>query len=86
MPNILLIVAVAFTGVYNETSRDGKVVVCVENLIDEHVAINMKHYKCACNNFIHHYKCNSLHMLGTHIYAEWLNRFKHACMSSDSLV
>lgn len=61
-------------------------VVRVEHLIDEHVAIDTKHYKCACSNFIHRYKCDSLHLLGTHIYAEWLNRFKRAYMSNGSLV
>ena len=85
MPNRLLIVAVAFTGVCSKTSHDGKVVVHVENLIDEHVTLDMKHYKCACSHFIHHYKCDSLHLLGMHIYAEQLNRFKHARVSNDSL-
>lgn len=85
MPNRLLTVAVAFTGVYNEASHDGKVVVHAENLIDEHVTVDMKHYGCACSHFIHRYKCDSLHLLGMHIYAEWLNRFKHAYVSNDRL-
>lgn len=85
MPNGLLIVVVAFTGVYSKTSHDGKVVVHVENLIDEHVTVDMKHYKCACSHFFHHYKCDSLHLLGMHIYAEWLNRFKHVGVSNASL-
>lgn len=83
--NRLLIAAVAFTGVYNKTSHDGKVVVHVENLIDEHVTVDMKHDKRACSHFIHHYKCDSLHLLGVQLYAEGLNRFKHARVSNDSL-
>lgn len=70
MPGRLLTVMVACTGVCTEKSCDGKVVVHVENLIDEHVTLDMKHYKCACSHFIHHYKCDSLHLLGVHIYVQ----------------
>lgn len=68
VPGRLLTVTVACTGVCTKKSRDGKVVVHVENLIDEHVTLDMKHYKCACSHFIHHYKCDSLHLLGVRIY------------------
>lgn len=70
MPNRLLIVVVALAGVCNKTSHDGRVVACVENLIDEHVTSATEHDKCASSNFIHHCKCDSLHLLGMNRYAE----------------
>lgn len=70
MPNRLLIVVVALVGVYNKTSHDGKVVASVENLIDERVTSDTEHDKCASSHFIHHYKCDSLHLLAMNIYTE----------------
>ncbi|KAJ7405793.1 hypothetical protein WISP_137690 [Willisornis vidua] len=75
LPNRLLIVVIAFAGVCNKTSHDGEVVVHIENLIDEHVTNDMKHDKCASSHFIHHYKWDSLHLLGVDIQAEQIEAF-----------
>lgn len=66
MPIRLLIVVVALAGAYNKASHDAS----VENLIDEDVTSDTEQDKCASSHFIHHYKCDSLHLLGMNIYAE----------------
>lgn len=70
MPSRLLVVVVAVAGLCNEASHDGKVVAYVENLIGERFTSDTECDKCASSHFIHHCKCDSVHLLGMNVYAE----------------
>lgn len=56
--------------------------VCVENLLDEHVTIDMKHDKCACSHFIYCYRHGSLCRL---VYMCRAAEQIWACVSNDHL-